>query len=82
MLEKQKLYNRSALFRIGFESNKEFSIKFEDENIKKIPKTIDGKNYTTIKLKKPKSIKREIVFEIYYLKYPKNTEKALQYVFK
>lgn len=75
-VEKQRLYDKSALFRIDYESDKEFFVTFKNKNIYKMPKTIDGKSYATIKMEKPANMEREIAFEVYNSKYPKNTEKG------
>ncbi|MDR2635416.1 MAG: App1 family protein [Campylobacteraceae bacterium] len=75
-VEKQRVYARSALFRIDFEGDKDFSVKFEDESLAKMPKTIDGKSSATVKLKKTDKPKHEITFEVYKSKYPKNTQKG------
>jgi hypothetical protein len=73
-VQKQRLYERSALFRIDYEGDKEFFVKFEDGSLQKMPKTKDGKSGAIVKLKKP--IKDEVVFEVYKSKYPKNTQKG------
>ncbi|MDR1614148.1 MAG: App1 family protein [Campylobacteraceae bacterium] len=74
--QKERLYERSALFRIDFESNKEFFIKFEDTSLYKMPKTIDGKSSATVKLKKSKEMKKEIAFEVHKPKYKANAQKG------
>jgi hypothetical protein len=76
-VEKERLYERSALFRVDYESGKEFSINFEDGKAQKMPKTKDGKSSAVIKLQKPNKTKQEIAFEVYKSKYPKNTQKGL-----
>jgi phosphatidate phosphatase APP1 len=74
--EKQRFYERTALFRIDFEGDKEFVVKFEDNSLHKMPKNKDGKSSAAVKLKKPKNTKREITFEVQEPKYPKNVEKG------
>ncbi|MDR0579097.1 MAG: App1 family protein [Campylobacteraceae bacterium] len=72
--EKQRLYNRSALFRIDYESGKEFFIKFTDGSLVKMPKTNSGKGSIKVKLEKP--LKREIDFEVYKPKHKANIQKS------
>jgi hypothetical protein len=69
---KQTLYDRSSLFRVDFEGDKEFSIKFDDKSIYKMPKTKDGKSALTLTLPASKSALKEIAFELYQPKYPQN----------
>ncbi|MDR2081898.1 MAG: DUF2183 domain-containing protein [Campylobacteraceae bacterium] len=72
--EKKRLYERSALFRIDYESGKEFFIKFEDGAVQKMPKTKDGKSDMSVKLKKPANYK--INFQVHVPKYPINAAKG------
>ncbi|MDR2789989.1 MAG: DUF2183 domain-containing protein [Campylobacteraceae bacterium] len=62
-IEKERLYERSALFRVDYESSKEFFIKFENAVIQKMPQTKDGKSAKTFKLQKP--LNHKINFELH-----------------
>ncbi|MDR2100590.1 MAG: DUF2183 domain-containing protein, partial [Campylobacteraceae bacterium] len=72
--QKQRLYERSALFRIDYEGGKEFFIKFEDGSLVKMPTTKDGKSAITVSVKKP--LNHEINFEVSGAKYKSNTAKG------
>ncbi|MDR2153019.1 MAG: App1 family protein [Helicobacteraceae bacterium] len=72
--DKKRLYERTALFRIDYEGDKEFSIEFEDGSVYEAPTTDDGKSVATFEIKKP--AKKYINFEVHNPQHKSNESKG------
>ncbi|MDR2678854.1 MAG: hypothetical protein LBB51_05390, partial [Zoogloeaceae bacterium] len=62
--QKQTLDERSALFRIDFEGNKTFAVRFADGSVHAMPESHDGKSARRVRLKKPETPQKEIHFTV------------------
>ncbi|MDR1912171.1 MAG: App1 family protein [Helicobacteraceae bacterium] len=74
--QKERFYERSALFKIDYEGGKEFATRFNNKSVYKMPTTKDGKSEAIVKIQKPNKLSKLINFEVDKPKYPKNVEKG------
>ncbi|MDR1351572.1 MAG: App1 family protein [Zoogloeaceae bacterium] len=77
--QKQTLDARSALFRVDFEGNKTFAVRFADGSVHAMPKTRDGKSAERVRLKKPDAPQREIRFTVDQPEFPENVENGVAF---
>lgn len=77
--QKQTLDERSALFRVDFEGNKAFAVRFADGSVHAMPKTSDGKSARRVRLEKPDAPQKEIRFAVDLPEFPENVEEGIAF---
>ncbi|MDR3159968.1 MAG: App1 family protein [Zoogloeaceae bacterium] len=77
--QKQTLAERSALFRVDFEGDKTFAVRFADGSVHAMPETHDGKSARRVRLKKPAPPQKEIRFAVDQPRFPENVESGLAF---
>jgi hypothetical protein len=78
--QQQRLDERSALFRIDFEGDKTFAVRFVvDGSVHAMPKTRDGKSRQRVRLKKPDIPPGEIRFAVAQPEFPENVAEGVAF---